>query len=137
MSGTPRGSGRRGFVALERVAGHEFALFEEVGHTQRLFELLVELFVLTRNLDILPELFPHLPYLDERLFKGLFGTGHAYVLPHDVAEFLVDFVHRLLALDGEKLLDACTDVLLRFGKFRSVGIYLRRLDVMRQIIADV
>ncbi len=38
------------FVAMERIAAHEFAEFEEVGHTPGVFELLIEFFAGSRQL---------------------------------------------------------------------------------------
>ena len=84
-------------LAVECVAGHQLAQFQEVGQTQRLFKLDVEVVLLAYDLHVLPELLAQSLNLGDRLFEGLLRAGHADVLPHDVAEFLVNVVHRLLA----------------------------------------
>ena len=88
-----------GLLAVECVACHQFAQFEEVGQAQRLFQFDVEVLLLSYDLHVFPELLAQGLNLDDSLFERLLGAGHADVVPHDVAELLVDVVHRLLAVD--------------------------------------
>ena len=84
-------------LAVEGVACHELAQFEEVGQTQRLFQFHVERIGRAYEFQVAPELLAQGLYLDDGLFERLLGAGHAHVLPHDVAQTLVYVVHRLLA----------------------------------------
>ena len=95
-----------GLGAVQSVRADQFAEFEEVRDASRLFERLVQFLVLTEHIDVLPELLAQLRDLRERLPQARVGAGHAAVVPHDVAEFAVEGVHRPLALDAQEPLDA-------------------------------
>ena len=123
-------------LAVEGVAGHQFAQFEEVGQTQRLFELDVEVVLLADDLHVLPELLAERLNLGDGLFERLLRAGHADVLPHDVAQLLVDVVHRLFAVDGEQFGDLLPDALLGFVESLGVGLHLRGLNLVREVVAD-
>lgn len=62
-------------VAVQTVAGHQLAQFEEVGQPERLLELLIELLVGTRNTDVGPELLAKRLNLDDRLLEALLRTA--------------------------------------------------------------
>ena len=125
-----------GFLAVKGVAGHQLADVEEVDQTERLLEFLVELLVRSGDADGLPELFAErADFLDSLLQAGLVA-GHAHILPHDVAEFLVDAVHGLGTLDGEYLLNPLADGLLGLGELGSVDVGLGLRKLMGQIVAD-
>ncbi len=48
----------------------------------------------------------------------------------------MDVVHRLLALDREELGDLLLHVLFSLVESRRVGLYLRSLDLVREVVAD-
>ena len=89
------------FVAVQTVPGHQLAQFEEIGQTERLFELLVEILVSSDHAYIFPEILTKRLNFGNGFFKALLGTCHTDVLPHDVAQFLVDIIHRLFPVDRE------------------------------------
>ena len=123
-------------LAVQRVARHQFAQFEEIGQTQCLFQFDVEVVGPAHDLHVLPELLAQRLNLDDRLFERLLGAGHTDVLPHDVAQLLVDVVHRLLAVDRQQLLDFGAHALLGLVEGGRVGLHLRGLDLVRQVVAD-
>jgi hypothetical protein len=105
-SGTPRGSGRRRLLALERVAAHQLAELEEVGHAAGLLERWLRSRP-RRDVDVLPELLAQLGDLLRAPSSGPLGVaGHAARVPHDLAELAVEGVDRALALDRQELVDA-------------------------------
>ena len=53
-----------------------------------------------------------------------------------MAQLLVDVVHRLLAVDREEFGDLLLDALLGLVEGLGVGLHLRGLDLVREVVAD-
>ena len=125
-----------GFLAVKRVACHQFADIEEVHETERFLQFLVELLVRARHTDRLPKFFPEVAdFLNSLLQAGLVAS-HTHIFPHDVAEFLVDAVHGFGSLDREDFINPVADGLFRLSEFRSIRVSLRLRKLMGQIVAD-
>ena len=125
-----------GLVAVESVAGHQFTDFEEVIDTESFLKLLIELLIGTWNIYILHVLGVEVVNLLDSLLQTLLVTGHTDLFPHDVAEFLVVIIHRLRSLVVQEIFDTLLDGLLSLVELRSIGIDLRLLNLMRQIVSD-
>src|SRR5262249_55325586 len=92
-------------LADERVLAHELGELEEVGDAVRLLERLVERVAPAEHGHLAPELRAQLGDPGERARERLPAARHAAVLPHEVAELLVERVHRALAAHGEQAIE--------------------------------
>ena len=99
-------------VAVERIHAHQFAEFQEVGHTSRLFQLLVELVRLAGHANIAIELLTDLADLSDRFLKALSVASHAALVPHHLAQAAVELIHRLAAFVVQGGVDAVSDLSL-------------------------
>ena len=86
------------FLALQGIQAHQLAELEEVGHTARSFEGLVELGAGARDLHFAPELVAELRNLAERFFEAFLVAGHAALGPDDHAELAVEVLGRVLGV---------------------------------------
>ena len=123
-------------LTLQCVACHQLAELQEVSQTQCLLQLNVERISRTYKFQIRPELLAQSLNLNDCLLQRLLGTSHTYVVPHNVAQTLVDIVNRLLTLDSKQLLDLLLNSLLCLVKRLGSGIYLRSLNLCRQVVAN-
>ena len=99
-------------LAHQRVAAHEFAQLDEVGDASSTLKRLVPIVRLAQHADVLPILLAQrADGLDALLQTGLVA-GHAAVLPHQLAEFLVEAVGGALAFVAEQLLRERLHILL-------------------------
>ena len=124
------------FLAVKRIVGHEFAHEDEVFETQCLFEFHVHALGSAGDEEIGEEGLAKLLEEGECLFEAFLGATHTDVFPHDVAEFLVDAVHRALTLDGKEAFDAFAHMLFggfEFGKFRREA---GNGDLVGEIVLD-
>src|SRR3954453_15919529 len=81
-----------GLAAVPRVDAHELTEREEVGDAPGLLEALVERVGRAEHLDVAPELVAQATDEVDGLTEAFLGPLHAAVLPHDVAELLVEGV---------------------------------------------
>ena len=125
-----------GLVPVESVTGHQLTDLEEIRHTESLFKLLVELLISTGNIDILHILGTELVNFLNCLFKAFLVTCHSDLLPHYMTQLLVIVVNSLGPLIVDKVIDTLLDSLLSLVELRGIGIYLRLLNLMREIVPD-
>ncbi len=87
-----------GFVALEGVAAHQLAEFEEVGDASAAFEGLIEFVACAGNADVFPEFFAQLRDARDR-FAQTFGVArHAAFVPEEKTEFAMEGIDRAFAI---------------------------------------
>ncbi len=108
-------------LAHERVTAHEFAEFDEVSNASGALERLVPVVGLAEDVDFLPISLAQVADGFDALLEARRVAGHAAVLPHELAEFLVETVGRALALVAEHALREGLDVLLGFLERAVVG----------------
>src|ERR1700721_2949182 len=77
-------------VADQRVAAHQLAELEEVGHTPGVLEALVERLSVAADLHIGPELLADRGDLRQRPLQPLSVAGHAAGVEHQLAEFAAE-----------------------------------------------
>ena len=89
--------------------------------SRSLVKLSIETFLRTRNEEVGLKLLAQ--FLDQlkTLFKSFSRTAHAYMLPHDVSEFLVYGVDRAFSLDVHQPVYLCLYALLCLVKLRQVS----------------
>ena len=124
------------FLAGKRVAAHQFAELEEVGHAAGLFEGLVERVGRAGHADVRPEFLAQRRDLLQRLFEPLLRARHAAEFPHELAEALVIVAHRLLPLVGEEALVHRGDVLFRSLELHAVGARTGAGLLRSEVVAD-
>src|SRR5690554_1727613 len=83
------------FPAVECIESHQLADIQEVGYPSGLFKLRVEVVKLSGYFHIFPELVTHFPDQLNSLFKAIFIARHAYIIPHDLTQLLMEIVDRL------------------------------------------
>src|SRR5438445_1828429 len=96
----------------ERVAAHEFAEFEEVGHAAGAFERLVDGRQVSRDFDAGPEFLAQRGDFLERLFQAFLRASHAAALPHNIAEALVETGDRLFSIVRKEAVGDTADFVL-------------------------
>src|SRR3954452_6502420 len=113
-----------GFASVQRIDAHELAQLQEVGDPPGPLEGLVEALPRAQHPDVRPELAAQLTDPRDRLAQALLGPLHAAVVPHDVAELLVEGVDRPAALHRQQPVDSALDRPHRLGDRR-----VRRVDL--------
>ena len=92
---------------MQRVDAHELAQLHEVGDAAGLLEGLVEFTNrLAGNANVLPVVGTQLADHTDGLLQAFLGTLHAAVLPHDLAQLLVERIHGASAIDRHEGVDA-------------------------------
>ena len=114
-----------GLVPVQGVTCHKLADLEEVLKPEGFLKFLVELILLSWNTNILVEHSLEVVDLLDCLLQTFLAAGHAYILPHDVSQLLVDGVNSLLALDGEESVDSGLNIFLGLVEGRVVDVGLR------------
>ena len=125
-----------GFLAVEGIAAHKFAEFEEVGHASGFFEGLVEGLAFAQHADGFPEFLPELGNALDGILQAGAVAGHAAFVPDEQTEFAMETVHRAAALDVEHLLHAGPHVALCLPEsgVRRLGSGFAKLG--REVFAD-
>src|SRR5688572_9815731 len=90
---------------MQSVEREELPELHVVSNAARVVEHRVEVILLARYHDVLPELAAKRANLLQRLLQALSGARHADVIPHDAAELAMELPHGSLALDAEHLVD--------------------------------
>ena len=121
---------------VQSVASHQLTQLQVIGQTQGLLQLYVERHRIANHLNILPELLAKCLDLRDSGLERLLRTSHTYILPHDVAQLLVNIVYRLLTIDRHQLLDLLLHGLLSLVECRGIHVYLRSLNLLREVVAD-
>ena len=84
-----------------------------------------------------PELTYTLPaYQTAALLKTLGIASHTYVLPHNVAKFLMKNVYRNGTLHCEEVVDTLLNGLFSLYELRTVDIGLRLCELLGEVISD-
>ena len=123
-------------ISFISVTSHKFADFEEILETKCLFKFLVELELSTRNpYGLIEFLLEFVDFLNG-LLKTLGIASHTYVLPHDVAKFLMKNVYRNCTLHCEEVVDTLLNGLFSLCELRTVDIGLRLCELLGEVISD-
>ena len=123
--------------AVQRVDAHEFAQFHEVSHATGLLEGLVEFADrLAGNTNVLPVVGAQLADHTDGLLQAGLGALHAAVLPHDLAQLLVERIHGAGSIDRHEGVDASLSRLKGFLDGRRVLVQLGQVEAVRQVVVD-
>ena len=123
-------------ITREGVESYELTHGEEVAEVDSLVELDVQTFLRSRNEQVGVELLLQLVHLLQTSLQALSGATHTHVLPHDVAEFLVDRVNGALTLDVQQTILLLINLLLSLSELRQIGRDLRPDSLVGQIVLD-
>src|SRR5574344_129240 len=124
-----------GFFAVERVRREELRKFEEVRDAAGSDEALVEGVFGAEHVRIFPEPCTEFRNELERLFEARLVAAHAHVLPHDVAEFAVDFRNGAVALEAQELVQMFHHLRFRILEGPIFRTHLLELGA-REVTAD-
>ena len=123
--------------AVQRIDAHELTQLHEVGHSAGLLEGLVKFTDrLAGNTNVLPVVSAQLADHTDGLLQAGLGTLHAAVLPHDLAQLLVERIHGAGAIDRHEGIDASLSGLESFLNGRRVLVQLGQVEAMRQVVID-
>ena len=123
-------------LAVEGVVGDELTHGDEVAQAEGLVELYVHALLSARHKEVgLKFLAQLLDFLKRRL-KALLGASHAHIVPHDVAQLLVDGVHRAVAVYVHQVVEVGLHAFLGFLKLWEVGREAWHGDLVAQVVLD-
>ena len=82
-------------VSYTHLVSNQLAHSDEVVQTDSLVEFYIHTFLVARDEQFFLELLADFFQLLQTFLQAFSRTSHAYIFPHDVAQFLVDRVYRL------------------------------------------
>ena len=123
------------FAPIERVNHNQLGHLHKVRDAHGLLQALVNVVAASRHVDILPECGAQRRNQLQGLEQTLFGAPHAAVVPHDLAQFAVEIIHRALALDLEQFVHARLRRCFGFLHLGALHVYLVEFAA-RQIVGE-
>ena len=126
-----------GLFAVQGIDAHELAQLHEVCNTASLFKGLVEFTNrLAGNANVTPVVGAKLADHLDGLLQALFATLHTAVFPHDLAQFLVEGIHRTGTIDRHELVNATLSGVQCFNNILGGLIQLGEVEAVCQVVVD-
>ena len=125
-----------GFLTVEGIVGNEFAHQDEVAQVDGLVEFDVHAFFRSRDEEVGLEFLAKFLHQFQTLLQSFLRATHTDVLPHNVAEFLMDGIDAALALDVHQAVDFIADSLLCLGKFGQIGADLAPERLVGEVVLN-
>ena len=126
-----------GFFTVQGIDAHKLAQLHEVCNTASLFKGLIEFTNrLARNANVTPVVGAKLADHLDGLLQSRFATLHTAVFPHDLAQFLVEGIHRTGTVDRHELVNASLSRVQCLNNILGGLIQLGEVEAVCQVVVD-
>ena len=125
-----------GFLTVEGIVGNEFAHQDEVAQVDGLVEFDIHAFFRSGDEEVGLEFLAKFLHQFQTLLQSFLRATHTDVLPHNVAEFLMDGIDAALALDVHQAVDFAADSLFCLGKFGQIGADLAPKRLVGEVVLN-